>query len=233
MMVQYGRDERRVGQMVCTALRYLALCAGPALVGLAVISGPVIRVLYGVQYLPTIQVLALASVMAIPKALLRPPQDLLATAEKQGFLVRWCLVCAILNVALDVALIPRYAAIGAALANGGAQAVTALGLWVKARNLFRLKIPFGALAKIGIACAAMAVASGSLTLLLNNPWLSLVCAPPLGAIVFLAVLQRINGFEGSDRERMLHVRDLVPRPLRTLFDRTLDVLIPVPAAGNS
>ena len=92
VMAQYGRDEKRLISMVSTAGRYVFLCAVPLLLGAAALSSPLIRLAYGSRYLPSIPIMAVVCVLAIPKSLLLPAQHLLQTTEHQKGLVIWGLI---------------------------------------------------------------------------------------------------------------------------------------------
>ena len=65
-------------------------------------------------------------------------QTSLASWERQDLIIRWGLISGVLNVALDFALIPKYGAVGAALANGTTQTFSALALWVVAVRLLKV-----------------------------------------------------------------------------------------------
>ncbi|MDP9054968.1 MAG: oligosaccharide flippase family protein, partial [Acidobacteriota bacterium] len=67
MMAEYGRNAARAVQLAESAGKYLYLLAGPLLFGMALLSGPVIRLLYGPKYLPAIPVLAVAAGLALFK----------------------------------------------------------------------------------------------------------------------------------------------------------------------
>jgi O-antigen/teichoic acid export membrane protein len=228
IMAQFGRDQKRLLPMVATAGRYVFLCAVPLLMGAAALSGPLMRLVYGWQYLPAIPVLAVACVLAIPKSLLLPAQHLLQTTENQKFLVVWGIACAVLNVSLDLLLIPRHAALGAALANGGTQLVAMLGIWVCALKLFPLDMRWGGLAKILLSSAVMVGAVVPVAWFLP-PLVALCIGFPLGAAVFITMLRLTASFQAADRERLAQLRHHFPGRLVRGFDWLVSWVAPQPA----
>ena len=107
VLAQFGRNQDMLRVLVAKAARYLFLCGLPVLMGLAVLSGPLVRTFYGPQYLPVIPVLCYAALFAIPKTMLLPAQQLLQASEEQRFLVIWICLCGAVNIGLDLLLIPE------------------------------------------------------------------------------------------------------------------------------
>jgi O-antigen/teichoic acid export membrane protein len=229
VMAQYGRDEKRLVSMVSTAGRYVFLCAAPLLLGAAALSSPLIRLAYGARYLPSIPIMAVVCVLAIPKSLLLPAQHLLQTTEHQKGLVIWELICAVVNVSLDLLLIPRYAAMGAAIGNGTTQLVAMLGMWGFAMKLFPLDLRFSNLAKILLSGGTMSAAVVLLLQYLHGP-VALVCGTAAGAAVFVLMLRVTGALEASDTDRLRALRHYVPGPLAGAFETLLRFLAPPAAA---
>jgi O-antigen/teichoic acid export membrane protein len=225
LMAQYGRDRSRLAAMTATGALYMYLFALPMLLGLACLSPAVMSVLYGVQYLPAIPVLAIAAAMAAPKPLLLPAQQLLQTEEKQGFLIGWSCFCAAINCALDILLIPSLGASGAAIANGSAQALAVGGIWTYAVRHSGVRLDFRRLGEISLSAAVMVSVAYPLGRALP-PWPALLIAPPLAAAVFLAMLRWRRVLDETDRARFAGLGRLVPGPGRPTYHRLLSFLCP-------
>jgi len=163
-MAQYGRDRDRLFRMTGLAATYMMMVSLPLLLGAACISGPIVRILYGPQYLPAISVFALVAVFAIPKGILGPAQTLLYSMEELGFLLKWGCLCGALNILLDIVLIPNHAAFGAAIANGTAQTMAAAGIWWYAIRCHPLGLQPKILLKLTAASLGMSI------LVLEQPW---------------------------------------------------------------
>ncbi len=220
---QYGRDRSRLNSLVSSAARYLLLFSAPILLGLAAISSPAIRVAYGWQYIPAIPVLAIAALMAVPKPLLLPAQQMLQANEQQKFLIVWGIACGVLNIGLDWWLIPHMGALGAAIGNGGAQLLGVLGPWFEVKRRFGIHLDYEPLLKI----SAAAVVMGSSVMLLHravSSVLTLTIGIPLGALVFFFCLRFLRTLREEDIVRLLQFRTLVPGRVQAGFVKGLSLI---------
>jgi O-antigen/teichoic acid export membrane protein len=233
MMAEYGRDKSRVALLTRDASKYMYLFAAPMLFGLALLSGPLMRLLYGQKYVQAIPVMAVAAALALFKPLLLPVQYFFRTHSRQIPLLVWNSACGVLNVGIDWALIPSLGALGAGIGNGVAQAAAVIGIWIYAIVKYRLHLDFGALGKITIALLAMAP-----PILLMNAWLpplaAMVAGVPTGAIIFLGLLRSMGVLHREDYERLNHVGASVPRVFRPGVQRIIGFMVPaVPASSVS
>ena len=218
VMAQYGRDRDALRGLVARAARYMFLFGLPALLGLALLSRPLVQTLYGRQYLPVIPVLFCAACLAIPKTMLAPVQQLMLAGEQQRFLVIWGCLCGAVNVGIDLLLIPSHGALGAAIGNGVGQALAVAGIWVRAKSIFRLDLPWRELAQIAACASGMAVAVFGTTLICSG-WRALAVGVVAGSLAY-ALLLRLSGLlTGEDRRRMLRVTANAAPPVRICLDR--------------
>jgi O-antigen/teichoic acid export membrane protein len=219
-LAEYGRDRQRLLRMTTTAARYLYLGGLPLLTGAAALSGPLVRTLYGAQYLPMVRVFQLMAVLAIPRVILLPAYNLLLATENQKVLVIWNCICGVVNVLLDVILIPSGGAFGAAAANGIAQALASVGIWIFVCRTFSLDLDFAFFRKLSLVCACMALLVGVLAACLSSV-LALTVGLGAGIAVFLLGLRVTSPLKLEDRQRSLHLSDHLPPkiqgPLRKLM----------------
>lgn len=194
LMVQYGRDRSRVRGLVSTTLRYLAVIAFPVHLGLAAIAGPVMWLVYGAKYSEAVPALIIAACLGIPKAFMLPVQSLLSSWERQDLLLRWGVLSGALNLTLDFVLIPKYGAVGAAIANGITQTFSALALWIVALQLLEIRIQIRPLLKTLAISALMALTAMRLPVLV---------AVPAGLASYLLLLRFARILDDTDRERLL------------------------------
>ncbi len=231
MMAQYGRGADRLKSLTVEGARYAFLIALPMLGGLACISS-VLPLLLGEAYRQMIPVLVIVALMAIPKAVISAPMLLLQTTENQGFLVRWFCICGAVDVTLDVLLIPRHGAAGAALANGIAQIFAAAGMWIHAYRLFDLDLRLPAFGKIALSALGMAAAAlVSERVLPGIP--GIVLAVLAGAAVWFVLLRLTGALDDRDAQRFLAVGRAVPAAYRPVWERLVGLLAPVTAESQA
>jgi O-antigen/teichoic acid export membrane protein len=229
-LAEYGRDPKRLLRMTSSGVKYLAICAFPLLIGAASLSQEIVGNIYGAQYLRMSQVFAISALFALPRALLLPVDNLLRAAENQRFLLGWNLVCAALNVVLDLALIPSQGAAGAAVANGVAQAIAVLGSWVFAYRRFALDIAFAFFGKLALACSVMAAAVILLSNLVPSSWWALLSAIAAGAAIFILMTRFLSLLADDDRQRLLKLDRYLPARFRFVYSGLVSFLAP---AANS
>jgi O-antigen/teichoic acid export membrane protein len=209
MMVQYGRDCSKVRGLIATTLRYLAVISFPLHLGLAAIAGPVMWIVYGAKYSEAVPALIIAACLGIPKAFMTPVQSLLSSWERQDLLLRWGVISGVINVALDFALIPKYGAVGAAIANGTTQTFSAIALWVVATRLLQVQAPMWPLLKTLATAGTMAlVAHFAAASFSAIP--AVVIAVLIGAAVYLLLLRLSRILDHRDRERLFGLVRRVP-----------------------
>lgn len=233
IMAEYGRDRERLNRVAALAVRYSLLFAVPVMVGLAAVSGPLIELVYGQKYLPMIPILTIGALLAVAKPLLDPVQNLMQAADQQRFLIGWGIFCAIINVALDLTLIPTGAGQGAMWANGLAQAIAIAGTWVRAVQMFGIRLPLGPLFRIlfcGAAMGAAVYAAGRLPLPLV---VVLILQIALGAALYPLLLRLTGVIDPSDHARLRRLTTAAPARFRGAMDALVRFLIgPVGAPGH-
>jgi O-antigen/teichoic acid export membrane protein len=220
MLAEYGRDPERAAQLAASAGRYLYLITVPLLFGMALLSGPVIRLLYGPRFLPAIPVLAVAGALALFKPLFLPVLYLFRAHNRQAPMLVWNAFCGGANVAIDWLLIPTLGALGASIGNGVAQALAVIGLWVIAARMFHLKLDFAFIAKVTIAMLAMAPVVLALASFLPS-YLSIPAGVATGALVFMAMLRWMRVVAPEDAERLQQITPSLPTAARPLLSQGL------------
>jgi O-antigen/teichoic acid export membrane protein len=226
VMAEYTRGRAQLRALVSTAAGYMLLLTVPLLLGMAALSKPLIETLYGARYLPVVPVLAVAALFAIPKGLRHPIEELLQAAEDQKFIILWFSVCGAVDVILDLLLIPGHGAVGAAVANGAAQALAVLGIWSRGCWAFQLSFRITGMVKICIAGLTMAMVVTFVTAPLTH-WAALMTGTLVGGVVYCLVLRFTTALATEDRERFLRARRSVPAPMRLCFDGLINAVAPV------
>jgi O-antigen/teichoic acid export membrane protein len=225
IMVQYGRNQSRIGSMVSSAVRYLALVAFPVHFGLAAIGGAVMLMVYGKRYELAIAPLVISALFGVFKAFLLPIQHLLESTENQNALIHWGLIAGIVNIALDILLIPHFGALGAAVANGTTQAFSVIALWAVGIRLIGIRLPFAFLGRIAGLSAAMAITVHYAVSGLQP--VAQVCTGVLiGTILYVLLLRLARGLESQDHKRLSQFRLQLPLRIRKVFDFALNFLVP-------
>jgi O-antigen/teichoic acid export membrane protein len=225
MMAQYGRGESRLKEMTVDGGRYALLVALPLLAGLACISQPLVLLLYGRQYQPMVPTLAIIAVLAIPKALVTAPTMLLQTTERQGFLIVWGCICGAVDIGLDILLVGRHGANGAAVANGTAQGLAALGIWIYVWKADRLDLKLADWGRIAASGAIMSLGVLATTRAIPGR-AGLVPAIAAGAVLWMVALRITAALRPQDVNRFLAIGRQFPAAVRPHWKSLISWLAP-------
>lgn len=209
LMAQYGRDKTKMLNLVTGSTQYMFQLMTPMLVGLAALSAAVIPALYGREYLPAIIPLSIVSSLAVLGAVVLPPRQLLQATERQSFLIWSTTLAAVVNIALDLWLVPRTGAIGAAIGNGVAQLVAAVAIWWRAITWFDIKMPWAALSKTTAIVTAMGIIVWGIGKTLPT-WPAIIIGTLAGAVIYLLGLRWTRALNQTDYARL---RQMIPNKL--------------------
>jgi O-antigen/teichoic acid export membrane protein len=231
MMVKQGHAPEESARIAAMTTWFTILLAAPMVFGVAALSDPLLRLAYGVKYVPAIPVLTTLALFALGQAASQPTQYLLVSAERQGFYLFWLLVAGAIDVVGNLLLIPRLGALGAALAKGVSQIIGATGFLVVLTWHFRARLPVARIVKVLAAAAVMFFAVRLVARPLGSlP--ALLLGIPVGAAVFVLLLRVLRCLDAGDRERLRQLARFFPRPARRGYVAILRFLAP-PVTGTA
>ena len=229
---EYGRDRKRLLAMTTTAAKYVYLCGLPMLAGAAAIGGPLIGEVYGPRYQPMARVFQVMAIFAIPRLVILPAYNLLLATENQKPLVIWNCVCGVVDVLLDLTLIPFFGAFGAAAANGIAQTLAAVGVWVIVGRRFSIHLDARFFKRLTAVCATMAALVLLIVYWLHS-WTAVVAGTAAGIAVFALGLRLASVLAAEDRDRLLTLERQLPARIRTWYRDFVMFIAPQPEQGIS
>jgi len=151
-------ESEKVSLVMEKGMAMIFALALPLTIGGIVLAGPIISMLYGAEYLPsvlTFQIMLLTILIIFPQTLLA---NLILSYNKQSKLAKFVALTALGNVILDLILIPRFGIAGSAAGTVIVQAAYNFLIWnmIKKINPFQtmvhLKKIFFASVFLGILC---------------------------------------------------------------------------------
>lgn len=183
---QNGREDLR--KVYRQSMRYLQLFMVPIIVWSIPLAPRLVVFVYGRQYAPVGPVVQVLLATMLLTVMLTVSVSAVFTLDKQNTFFRFMLAVAALNVLLDLALISRYGASGAAWANGISQAVAVCGLigllWKELPGSF----PVVASMKIYLAAMVSAASIFYADLEMHAGALVLCAAVAIAMLLYLALL---------------------------------------------
>jgi O-antigen/teichoic acid export membrane protein len=225
ILAQYGRDSSRLRSLMENATRYVSLLSVPIFAGIAAIADPLIRATYGPRYISVVPVLWIMSVFTISRAFQSHSESLLQATENQGFMVKWLVLSAVVNLTADWLLIPSYGAVGAAWANGIAQIFAVGGLLMRASSVVDVRPPVWFIAKVAVSSLIMAAVVVPLGRIRPLP-AALIIGICVGVVSVIVMFRSTNCLEWEDRLRLSLLAGRMPARLHRIVKATIKFLIP-------
>lgn len=213
----YGADDRAgLRALFGDGSRYLLVLAAPLIAGGALLAEPLLTTVYGEPYAPAARALPLVLLAAGFGAVGSVTAAIQTGVERQDLVLKVAVVATVANVALDLALIPRWGVVGAALANGAAQigAVVA-GIALTAR-LLETRFPLADCARIVAAAGAVAVAAYGIAHALGGGS-GLAVGIVAAAAAYPIALVLLGALRPDDLERLHAVGNVLPPLLRPSY----------------
>lgn len=219
------KNTERMKRIYHKSLKYSALVTFPVAAGGIALAEPLIRVIYGAQYLPAVSILMLLFLSAAGARVGGSFASLMYSTDRVGVKVKFGIGYAILNVVLDLLLIPQHGIWGAALANSGTQFLgICIGPFV-IYYFFRFEFPLLTMARVGLAAglmgAALRVLSGWLVIV--DPFM-LAATVALGALLYALLVVAVGALDREDVRLMRDLYDKLPAALRGRYGMLLHKL---------
>jgi O-antigen/teichoic acid export membrane protein len=174
--------------------------------------------------------MTIIALFAVPKILVTAPTMLLQTTERQGFLIFWGCLCGAVDLGLDVLLVRGYGANGAALANGTAQGLCALGIWIYVWKADDLDLKLGDCGRIVVSAAIMAAGVLAITRAIPS-YAGLGISIAAGAVLWMIGLRVTAALKPEDVSRFLSVGKQFPAVVRPYWKNLIAWLAPSVSMG--
>jgi O-antigen/teichoic acid export membrane protein len=223
LSAQFGKQDMSKLRMIYQkATRFLMLLAFPLGIGGIVLAQPIVRLLYGPEYAPVALPLSLIFVAEALRALASGCSALIYGINKPAFFIANTLILAPVNVGLDIWLIPRYGATGAAIAN----MLVALMAMSSATWYIWRQLKAGWPIRNALRIGAVTVLMGSVAFIVFHllgglPGLAL--AVVAGATIYFVGLMLSGAVDGNDLQLLRGIQESIPVPLRKSYGRLIGI----------
>lgn len=214
----YGSGNRKKMQrLFFLSTRYLAFFTFPVGVGGMILSYQLIHFLYGHEFIHAQRSLQIIFISSIIATLSNPASAVLYGFDKQAFIYRFGVILAVINITLDVVLIKRYGATGAAVCYGITTILGSTGGLFYTCRTMHLRYPIVSLSKIAFATIIMGIVM-ELIILQNGELPGFIMAIVAGAFVYLMGSLVLGTFEKEDFHLLQSIKPVCPQFLRGWID---------------
>lgn len=207
-----GGNEERVTELISDALVYATIIALPATVGGAILARPLVVTAFTGAFVDSALIAVVGIAIQIPAGFRSVFTSALNAADRPDVPARAGFILIVVNLVLDLLLIPVVGAFGAILASFVAISLVTIYLGYHVFSIFELTLPDLPLREFGAEVAASLLMGGVVYGLregLGLPNIPLLAvAIPTGAIVYFSTLV---GVSGGIRRRLLGIAsDVLP-----------------------
>jgi O-antigen/teichoic acid export membrane protein len=224
IFAQYGRDKSKLSAVTASAFRYLALTSIPLHLISAALAFPALLLLYGHQYNGAATVVMLAPLLCMPKAFISPVQTLLASAERQSYIILATVLAGVVDIGVAWYLIPKHGAVGACFGNGAAQITAVAMMWVIGIRLYGVKLPWAQVAKISFCSIAASLTAHYIAMQLPPLW-GILCGGSASLIALFSLFYLFRVLEPEDRARFNVITGMLPKPFAGPANKVVSLLI--------
>ncbi|MBI4303188.1 MAG: oligosaccharide flippase family protein [Chloroflexi bacterium] len=214
---QFGKgDTYRLRRIYQTAARYLMMLALPlAAVGIA-LARPLVQVLYGTDYAPVVGLMQILFIPFAMRGIADAAVSVIYGIEKPSFILKTGVVLVSLNIGLSLWLIPRYGAIGAAIASS-APRLLLMPLYARFAS-HKIGAAWPLVDTLKIALASLVV--GLVLFFMQSyvsPGVALVLAVPVGIGLFFAAAIVLRIVHTQDLQMLQGIKNSLPPAIRRQY----------------
>ncbi|MEW6041332.1 MAG: polysaccharide biosynthesis C-terminal domain-containing protein, partial [Elusimicrobiota bacterium] len=209
----YGNgDDYRARRTYYLACRYIAFLSWPIGIAGIVLAYPFLHYVYGHEFVRSENVLQILFFASIIVSLDSPSGALFFAMEKQSLIIKFSAILAFLNIVMDILLIPRYGALGAAFCNGTVQIIGSIIGLIYIYKVFNYAYPIKSISKIAFSSLFMGVVM--LVIVKTDTKISgFIMALLIGPFIYLISCIVLGSFENEDLEILNKCIDVAPRPV--------------------
>lgn len=215
-----GGDHGKMKRLFFIATRYLAFSAFPIGVAGAILAYQMIHFLYGHEFIGAQRVLQILFLTSIITSLCEPGSAVLYGYEKQSFIFKLGGVMAVINIILDIFLIKKYGALGAAICYAITTVIGSIIGMVYTCYTMKLKYPIVSISKIFVSTVIMGIAM-EIIILQNGDIPGFILSIITGGIIYIISSLVLGTFEVEDYAILESVKTVLPGRTK----KTMEMLI--------
>jgi O-antigen/teichoic acid export membrane protein len=191
--------QRTAEQMQTQFTRYFSLATLPLLAGLAVIARDFMYVFTGAEYRSAYPVLGIIAAATLLGGLVQLGSAGLSIHKQSKRIMANTLAATALDVALAIALVPRFGYMAAGWAATAAYLLLVALTWLQTRRFMPWQFPWLQLLPVVGATAVMALAVWGVTLALPSRFWTLAVEAAVGVAVYATALLALGGVRADER----------------------------------
>lgn len=216
-------DKEKMRRLFFVSSRYIAFVSFPLGIAGIVLAFPLIHFMYGRDFIASKYPLQIFFFSMMITSLSKPGSAILYGVEKQGFILRYSIVLAVINIALSMLLIPRYGAIGATVTYSTVTMAGSIGGLIYVCKVVGLNYPFKSIAKILMSSIIMGIVM-YLIVRQKAELFGFLFSMPVGIAVYVMSSLLWGTFEEEDYIILANIKKALPERWRGLVDSAIKLI---------
>lgn len=214
---QFGKGEiEKVKAIYVTSARYLMMLSFPIAVGGIVLAEPIINVLFGYEYAPSVVLMQIIFVPFALRGIYHSVTSIIYGLKEPGFILKTGIILICMIIGLNLWLVPQYGPLGAVIATSIPRMIS-LPVYTRfASKKLGASWPLGDTAKIALASVAMGLVVFILQYYTGDI-LSLSLGVPAGIIIYAATLLALGLVTPQDMGILKQAEKQLPPVLRKVY----------------
>jgi len=221
----YGKNSvETMEKIFYTSFKLVTYLIIPICFGVSLLSKVIITTLYGNNYLTAYQFLPPLIISSGLGFIAATGSSLLYSIKKQIIILKLMAMVFLINISLDIILIPTYGIIGAVIANVSAQLTSTIFTLVFAFRVYKKYVHFSVILKPLFSASLMSLII-LMILKYQNNLLGLIISIFIGTISYLIFLLVIKGLNNDDKNILLGLGEYFPSKIKPIYTIIINKLI--------
>lgn len=216
-------DHEKMRRLFFLSTRYLAFVTFPVGIGGMILAYQIIHFLYGHEYIGAQRVLQIVFATSIISTLSNPASAVLYGFEKHAFIYKFGAILAVMNIVLDIIIIKRFGATGAACCYGFTTILGSTGGLFYTCRLMKLQYPFVPVLKIMLSTIIMGTVMETI-IMQNGEIPGFIISIAAGCLTYVVCALVLCTPEEEDYRLLQSVKNVSPRFLHGVVDGACGLL---------
>jgi O-antigen/teichoic acid export membrane protein len=221
---QFGKGEMdKIRAIYRNAARYLMMLSFPLATAGIALAHPIITLLYGSEYTPAIILMQIVFIPFAMRGLMQSVSSIIYGIKEPTFILKMGIILICVSIGLNLWLIPKYGAIGAAIATSIPR-IAALPFYVRfVSKKIGERWPMRDTLRVSLASVIMGVVVYAIQHYFGAI-LSICIGVPAGIIIYMVALLSLGSIGSQDLKFLKQIETRLPSFLRPRFSAVIGLV---------
>jgi len=198
--------KEKSAEFINKITRYYLIACVPAIIGLSVLSKPILNIMTGEHYFEGYKIIPFVTLGILFLGIQQRFQAGFIFYKKTGYITFTIVASGLLNLFLNFLFVPRYGYFAAAVTTLVSYAFLLFLMIILSRRFFVWKFPFKSLVKVSCASAIMGIVVYYVgNCLLHFTLLNFILTISLGGLLYLGLLLLFQEFHEKERQAVKQI----------------------------